>query len=128
MGLRCGRGWPECGGEASFLVRTKPTKGTKGPWGGERGGLLSGSGAGIALRQKLPAAPGPVLTLCAFVIFVRTDSGGRRCEAVGVLPEDFQAVFAAAVFPGKVRDDGVELGGEGGEIGGGTSEEGGEGG
>jgi hypothetical protein len=46
---------------------------------------------------------------------------------VGVLAEDLQAVVAAAVLPGLVRDDDVELGGKGGEIGGWEGEQGGEG-
>ena len=62
-----------------------------------------------------------------FVIFVRTNSGRSRGEAVGVPAEDFEAVLAAGELPGLVRGDGVEpfdfvqdrLGGEAGEIAGG---------
>lgn len=43
---------------------------------------------------------------------------------MGVPAEDFEAVFAAGEFPGEVGGDDVELDGDRGEIGGGTSEEG----
>jgi hypothetical protein len=43
---------------------------------------------------------------------------------VGVVAEDFEAVFAAGELPGEIGDDRVELGREGGKIGGGEGEEG----
>jgi hypothetical protein len=52
---------------------------------------------------------------------------GTSQEPHGVVAEDLEAVFAAAILPGLVADDVVELGGEGGGIGGREGEEGGEG-
>jgi hypothetical protein len=46
---------------------------------------------------------------------------------VGVVAEALEAAFAAGELPGLLGDYVVELGGEGGEIGGGEGEEGGEG-
>ncbi len=105
------------------MVHTKITK-ARGDWsGGERGVLFLRLG-GRPAGGGLPAAPEATRPLCGFVLSLcESNSSGWDGEAVGVLAEDFEAVFAAGEYRGHLRDDDVELGGEGGEIGGGVGVE-----
>ncbi len=94
------------------MVHTKITKARRDWSGGERGVLflrLGGRPAGGGCLRRLRPR-GLFVASCSLC---ESNSSGWDGEAVGVLAEDFEAVFAAGEFRGHLRDDDVELGGEG---------------